>query len=92
VKGAMTYPTAVMVILGIVIFVLMTFVIPAFEGMFAEFGAKDALPGLTKLVIAISRGFVSFLPYMLVVGAGMVYGFIRLYRIPKGKRAIHRVI
>jgi type IV pilus assembly protein PilC len=90
VKGAMTYPSAVMVILGIVIFVLMTFVIPAFEGMFAEFGAKDALPGLTKFVIALSRGFVSALPYMIVVGIGLVYGFIRLYRLPKGKRAIHR--
>jgi hypothetical protein len=40
----------------------MTFVIPAFETMFAEFGAKDALPKLTKIVIAISRGFVSYLP------------------------------
>ncbi len=92
VKGAMTYPTAVMVILGIVIFVLMTFVIPAFEGMFAEFGAKDALPGLTKFVIALSRGFVSWLPFMIIGGIGTVYAFIRINRIPKGKRAIHRVL
>jgi type IV pilus assembly protein PilC len=92
VKGAMTYPSAVMVILAIVIFVLMTFVIPAFEGMFAEFGAKDALPGLTKAVIALSRGFVSAAPFLVIGGIGAVYGFIRIHRIPKGRRAIHRVM
>jgi type IV pilus assembly protein PilC len=31
--------------------------------MFAEFGAKDALPELTKLVIAASKGFVTALPF-----------------------------
>jgi type IV pilus assembly protein PilC len=92
VKGAMTYPSAVMVILAIVIFVLMTFVIPAFEGMFAEFGAKDALPSLTKIVIAISRGFVSTLPFTITGLIGIIYATIRIYRTPKGKRAIHRIL
>src|SRR6478735_4507194 len=62
VRGALAYPIAVIVILIIVLFVLMTWVIPAFEGMFAEFGAKDALPALTKFVISLSKGFVSYLP------------------------------
>jgi len=92
VKGAMTYPSAVMVILAVVIFVLMTFVIPAFEGMFAEFGAKDALPGLTKVVIAFSRGFVSALPFTIGGSIGLVYAIIRINRTPKGKRAIHRLL
>lgn len=92
VKGAMTYPTAVMVILAIVIFVLMTFVIPAFEGMFAEFGAKDALPALTKFVIGVSRGFVTALPIMIPAIIGIVYGLIRVNRTPKGKRAFHRIL
>jgi len=92
VKGAMTYPTAVMVILAIVIFVLMTFVIPAFEGMFAEFGAKDALPALTKFVIGVSRGFVTALPIMIPSIIGIIYGVIRINRTPKGKRAFHRIM
>src|SRR5262249_11520335 len=50
VRGALTYPIAVIIIMVLVIFVLMTWVIPAFESMFAEFGAKDALPALTKIV------------------------------------------
>ncbi|MDI1448314.1 type II secretion system F family protein [Polyangium sp. 6x1] len=92
VRGAMAYPTAVIIIMIVVIVVLMTFVIPAFEGMFAEFGAKDALPGLTKAVIATSRAFVSALPFTIVGSIGLVFGSIRFYRTPKGKRMVHRLM
>jgi len=44
VRGAMVYPSVVIVIAIGVMTVLLTFVIPAFEGMFAEFGGgKEAL-------------------------------------------------
>jgi type IV pilus assembly protein PilC len=56
VRGALAYPTAVIIIMIIVVTVLLTWVIPAFENMFKEFGAKDGLPWLTKTVIAASRG------------------------------------
>ena len=92
VKGALTYPIAVMCIMVIVMFVLMTFVIPAFEGMFAEFGAKDALPRLTKVVIAISKGFVSYLPLTIALMIGAVIGATYGYRNPRGKKLVHRVI
>ncbi|MDC0747819.1 type II secretion system F family protein [Polyangium mundeleinium] len=92
VRGAMAYPTAVIIIMIVVIIVLMTFVIPAFEGMFAEFGAKDALPGLTKAVIATSRAFVSALPFTIVGSIGLVFGAIRFYNNPKGKRMAHRLL
>lgn len=92
VKGAMTYPTAVIGIMIIVMTVLMTFVIPAFEGMFAEFGAKDALPKLTKVVIAISRNFVSFLPFTVTGGIGLVIGAIHFYRTASGKKMIHKLM
>jgi type IV pilus assembly protein PilC len=92
VRGALTYPTAVIVIMGIVIVVLMTFVIPAFEGMFAEFGAKDALPALTKFVIALSKGFVTWLPLIVVVGIGLSVAGTYFYRSKAGKRICHKVL
>jgi type IV pilus assembly protein PilC len=92
VRGALAYPTAVIIIMIAVMIVLMTFVIPAFEGMFAEFGAKDALPGLTKLVIAVSKGFLNYLPYITVVAIGAAVGITYTYRQPKGKRFFHRAI
>ena len=92
VRGALTYPIAVICILVIVIIVLMTFVIPAFENMFAEFGAKDALPKLTQIVIAISNTFVSYLPFIVLVGAAAAFGLVQIYRRPNGKRVIHRTM
>jgi type IV pilus assembly protein PilC len=92
VRGALTYPIAVICILAIVIFVLMTWVIPAFEGMFAEFGAKDALPALTKLVIKISNGFVAYLPLILVGVVGSIVGGTYFYRSKRGKRIVHKAM
>ncbi len=92
VRGALAYPTAVIIIMIGVMIVLMTFVIPAFEGMFAEFGAKDALPGLTKMVIAASKGFVTYLPFLILGAIGAAVAFSYTYRNPRGKRFFHRLI
>jgi type IV pilus assembly protein PilC len=89
VKGALTYPIAVICILIVVMVVLLTFVIPAFENMFAEFGAKDALPALTKAVIGVSKGFVTYLPVTGVVVTGLVVGAYYFYKNPRGKRMVH---
>jgi type IV pilus assembly protein PilC len=92
VKGALAYPIAVIIIMIAVMIVLMTFVIPAFENMFREFGAKDALPTLTKWVIAASGAFVSALPFLIVGGIAGVFGSSYLYRTPAGKKAVHKTI
>src|SRR5438445_3965435 len=64
VRGAMVYPSVVIVIAVGVMTVLLTLVIPAFEGMFSEFGGgADNLPALTRALIAISKGFVTYLPF-----------------------------
>ncbi|MBM4375260.1 MAG: type II secretion system F family protein [Deltaproteobacteria bacterium] len=92
VKGALSYPITVIGIMVIVMFVLLTWVIPAFEAMFAEFGAKDALPGITKMVIGISNGFVSYLPLVILGAGGSVFGASQFYRRPAGKRFVHKMI
>jgi type IV pilus assembly protein PilC len=92
VRGALAYPIAVICILAVVLFVLMTWVIPAFEGMFAEFGAKDSLPALTKFVIGLSKSFVSYLPFIVVGMIAFGVGATYFYRSKTGKRIVHRVI
>lgn len=92
VRGALAYPIAVIVIMIGVMIVLMTFVIPAFENMFAEFGAKDALPKLTQIVIAISNGFVSYLPIIAGVSVVGAIAAVQFYRRPAGRRWIHKMI
>jgi len=91
VRGAMVYPTIVIFIAGGVMTVLLTFVIPAFENMFKDFGGgKEALPGITRLVIATSRGFVSALPFILAFAGAMAFGISWIYRQPRGKRFFHQ--
>lgn len=92
VRGAMIYPSVVLVVAFGVMAVLLTFVIPAFESMFAEFGGgKENLPKLTRVVIALSQGFVSNLPYILAILIGSGLGISYTYRQPKGRRFFHQL-
>jgi len=91
VRGALVYPSVVVVIAGLVMAVLLTFVIPAFEKMFADFGGgKDALPKLTQIMMAISRNFVSYFPFIVVGIIILVVGFGYFYRTTGGKAFVHR--
>ncbi|MFQ3338975.1 MAG: type IV pilus assembly protein PilC [Colwellia sp.] len=53
IKKAMTYPISVLVIAAIVTSILLIFVVPVFQEIFAGFGAE--LPAFTLIVIAISE-------------------------------------
>jgi type IV pilus assembly protein PilC len=93
VRGAMVYPSIVIVIAGGVMTVLLTFVIPAFEGMFKDFGGgKSSLPKLTQIIVDLSHAFVTFLPIGLglLVAAGV--GFAYSQRTVRGKQIFHNVL
>lgn len=91
VRGAMVYPSIVIVIAAAVMTALLTFVIPAFENMFKDFGGgRDNLPALTRLIIALSQGFVSALPFLVILVGLFVAGISWIYRQPQGKRFFHR--
>ncbi len=78
IKKALFYPTAVIVVAGIVTAVLLIFVVPTFEELFKGFGAD--LPAFTLMVINLSRFLQEW--WWLVL-AGTVLGFI-------GFRMTHR--
>ena len=89
VKSAMTYPTTIIGIAFVVIAVILIFVIPAFETMFADFG--KALPMPTQVVINISN-FVQ--DYVLVIIGAIAFVIIALkqiYRNRKGREVIDAV-
>lgn len=58
IKSALFYPTAVIIVAFIITAVLLIFVIPQFESLFAGFGAD--LPALTRMVIDLSKFFTSY--------------------------------
>jgi len=93
VRGALVYPSVVIVIAIAVMTVLLTFVIPAFESMFKDFGGgKDNLPKLTQLMVAISNNFVSYLPFIFGGVIAGVVAFSYFYRTEKGKYLTHKTM
>jgi type IV pilus assembly protein PilC len=92
-RGALSYPTIVFMIAIGVMGVMLTFVIPAFENMFKEFGGgKDNLPALTRMMVALSHGFVSYLPFVILLGGGITFALVYTYRTPNGKRFYHQAM
>ncbi len=91
VRGALVYPSIVVVIAAGVMTALLTFVIPAFEGMFKDFGGgKAQLPWLTQVMVAISHNFISYFPFLFTLLILLVVGFGYIYRTPRGKAVIHK--
>jgi type IV pilus assembly protein PilC len=85
VRKALVYPTAVMVIAVVVLIILLAYVIPSFQNMFAEFGAGDELPALTEWVISLSEGFLHYWYVFAAVIAGTFFGVTYSYRTKGGR-------
>ncbi len=83
VKGAMVYPTSVLVIaIGVVVLMLVK-VIPVFEKMFSDFGG--ALPGPTQVVIALSHFMQTYILHG-IVGVVLLVALVRyLYSTERGR-------
>lgn len=73
IKKAMTYPISVLVIAAIVTSILLIFVVPVFQEIFAGFGAE--LPAFTLLVIGISNFMQAYWYFGLagIFGAGFLF-------------------
>jgi len=86
IKGAMTYPTICLFIAILILAVILIFVIPVFEEMFASMGS--ALPAPTQLVVDASAFAQANIFYLIaaVFAAGFV--FKKIYATEKGKLKI----
>ena len=82
VKGAMVYPSVVMIVAGLVTFGMLTFIVPVFAKMFSGLGAE--LPEPTRVVLAISHFLSSNILYMLVGIIGLLAAYIYWKRTPQG--------
>lgn len=76
VKGAMVYPGVIFSVAGICIMVLLIFVIPTFQTMFASVGVPLPLP--TRVVIGISDFLQNFW-HVLIVASVVSFFAIRAY-------------
>ena len=91
IKSALFYPTAVIIVAFIITAILLIFVIPQFESLFADFGAD--LPALTVMVINLSKMFTEW--WWAIFGGifGAVFGFSYFYkRSRKMQQAMDRAL
>lgn len=65
IRAAITYPVIVLIIAIIGVLVMVTFVVPIFEGMFANLGGTLPLP--TQILVAISKNMWWIIPVLAVV-------------------------
>ena len=86
VKSAMIYPTAVIVIAGLVVGVILWKVIPTFAQLFAGLGAQLPLP--TRVVIWMSNTLVTFMPVLIIGIAGGVFALRQYYNTNGGRHVI----
>lgn len=78
VKTALTYPIASMVVAVALIFVMMMFVLPAFGEVYSSMGAE--LPGLTQIVMSMSKFFVKYGWVMIVAIILAGFGLYKLHQ------------
>src|SRR2546421_8691035 len=90
VKGAMIYPAVIFSVAGIAVAVLLIFVIPTFQNMFAS--VNLALPLPTRIVIGASNVLKNFW-WLIILGAGFgVFALNRYYKTTPGKLQIDKLL
>lgn len=90
VRGAMTYPAVVVVMMLAIGTLMMIYVVPSITGVFKELNAELPLP--TRILITVSDFVVSeglFLAIGIIAGLALLIFF---HRTPRGKRFFHGLI
>ncbi|MFC1844400.1 type II secretion system F family protein [Thermodesulfobacteriota bacterium] len=90
VKGAMTYPVICLCISVVILGVILIFVVPVFEKMFADFGA--ALPVPTQMVVIMSNFVKNNFLYAIAFGALLIFLFKKFYATEKGEKKVDALI
>lgn len=91
IKKALFYPTMVIAVALVVSGILLVFVVPQFEEVFAGFGAE--LPAFTQMIVNTSRFMVAWWWLILMVIAAAIVGFVMAYkRSPKMQHTMDRLI
>lgn len=89
-KGALIYPAIILIGMIIVMFIMITFVIPKLLGLYKDFNI--ALPITTQILIAVSSFSVKFWPLM-VFGSFFIIYLIRKYLKTKtGKKKFDQLL
>jgi type IV pilus assembly protein PilC len=83
VKSALQYPIIVLIVLGLAFFVLLTFVIPKFVGIFAKAGLTMPLP--TKIAMLLYQFLAGYWFIILPALIGVIVGLRLWFKTDAGR-------
>ena len=86
VVSTLTYPAMVIVVAIAVFIIIIAVAVPAFNDVFAEMGTQ--LPGITRVLLAISDFFIGWWWLLLLIAAGLGIAYMVARRSIRGRRAI----
>jgi type IV pilus assembly protein PilC len=89
IRGALIYPTLVIVAMVGIGAVMMIFVIPRLIGIFEEFNTTLPLP--TRILIGLSSFITSQGWWLAIVLALLFFGLVRWYKTQSGKKFVHQI-
>jgi type IV pilus assembly protein PilC len=90
VKGAMTYPIVTLIIAVAVLAVILVFVIPVFEEMFADFGGELPIP--TQIVVVMSDMVKSKIVYIIIGLFLFIIAFKKFHGTEKGREFVDKML
>lgn len=90
IRGAMIYPVIMFVAVIVVVIMLMIFMVPAVEELYADFGGE--LPAITQLMVNVSGFISSFWWALLFIAIGIVFSLRYYYSTPSGREVLDRIL
>jgi len=90
VKGAMIYPGVVLFVAAAAVAILLIFVIPTFQQMFAAAGVP--LPVPTQVVIALSAFLQAYWWAVIAVAVGIFFALRQYYKTDQGELVIDTIL
>ena len=86
IKAAMTYPVVVFILAILMCVGMLVFVVPVFEGMFADLGGELPLP--TQVLVFLSKSMRVAMPALVVLAVVGVYVWRRIGRTERVRNVV----
>jgi general secretion pathway protein F len=83
IKSALAYPVLMALIGMLVLFFLLTFIVPSIASIFSDMG--KALPAPTQILIGVSNFFTSFWWIIGILAAGALVSLLQIKKTEKGR-------
>ena len=90
IRSALTYPTIVVILMFVVVFIMMTVVIPQLSGLYENLNVELPLP--TKIIMKLSDFMTVSWPLIIVIVGLAVFLFRRWHKTDAGKLVIDNLI